>query len=154
MTNIAVQDSLYLFTNRYLYDLIEFKNDDVTLSQLRNAGGYRLIRNEGAVDSIAYFEKIMQYVNEQAAYYANSDARCIETSTVIFDLNAERKFNSAPTSTPILLTTDKAKIDEFYNRCYFTSVTLNSYKRMLKNHLQYCKRLIVFLKKEYHLGNA
>ena len=65
LAQIKVQDSLYLFTSKYLFYANSFKNDDITLSQLRNAGGYRLIRNADVLDSIAVYESRIHDLNDE-----------------------------------------------------------------------------------------
>jgi len=151
LNEIKVQDSLFEYTTKYLFSVNEFKNDDITLSQLRNAGGYRLIRNEGVLDSIEVYETNIQYLSLQSGYFLSSIGKTLDLSGTIFDLNSGRKFQSAPTSTPILITTDKEKIYEFYNKCYMISVSLRGYNQMLKSHLKYSISLIAYLKKEYDI---
>src|SRR5580704_19692067 len=43
-TNTSVQDSLFFYALEYTFNLHTFEFNDVTLVQLRNAGGYSLIR--------------------------------------------------------------------------------------------------------------
>ncbi|WP_259066851.1 hypothetical protein HDF24_21125 [Mucilaginibacter sp. X4EP1] len=151
LADIKVQDSLYYYTANYMFNEVEFKNDDVTLTQLRNAGGYRLIRKKGALDSIAKYEKSLQYLNEQFGFYSRAFEKTIDFSGSIFDLNVEHRFDSAPTSTPVLITNDKVKINEFYNRAYLMSVIVKSYRGMLKYQLRYSTGLISYLKDKYDI---
>ncbi len=151
LNELKVQDSLYEYTTKYLFSINEFKNDDITLSQLRNAGGYRLIRNEGVLDSIEVYETNIQDLSLQSGYFLSSIGKTLDLTGTIFDLNSGLKFQSAPTSTPILITTDKEKIYEFYNKCYMISVSLKGYNQMLKSHLKYSISLIAYLKKEYDI---
>src|SRR5580700_6040591 len=43
-TSISVQDSIFYYALNYTFELHVFQFNDVTLVQLRNAGGYSLIR--------------------------------------------------------------------------------------------------------------
>ena len=149
LSEIKVQDSLFEYTTKYLFSISEFKNDDITLSQLRNGGGYRLIRNEGVLDSIEVYETNIQDLSLQSGYFLTGIGKTLDLSGKIFDLNAGRRFQSAPSSTPILITSDPQKIYEFYNNCFMISVSLKGYNQMLKTQLKYSIVLIAYLKKEY-----
>ena len=151
LNEIKVQDSLYEYTTKYLFSINEFKNDDITLSQLRNAGGYRLIRNEGVLDSIEVYETNIQDLSLQSGYFLSSIGKTLDLTGTIFDLNSARKFQLAPTSTPVLITNDKEKIYEFYNKSFMISVSLKGYNQMLKSHLKYSISLIAYLKKQYDI---
>lgn len=151
LDQIKVQDSLYDLTNKYLFNVNVFQNDDITLSQLRNSGGYRFIRNTHVLDSIEVYEKSLNALSVQFNYLLAGVTKAIDMSGSLFDLNADRKFQTAPSSTPILITNSKEKIFDFYNKCYLISVSLRSYNQMLKGHLKYSTRLIAYLKKEYNI---
>jgi hypothetical protein len=151
LSQIPVQDSLYLFTARYLFYANNFKEDDITLTQLRNAGGYRLIRNEHVPDSIAEYESRVKDLNDEASDLFTSIVTARDRADAIFDLNIGHNFRLHPTSTPVLITTDKEKIYNYYNGCWEVLVGLNGYQNMLENHLKYTRHLIIFLKKEYDI---
>ena len=58
--NIAVQDSIFYYAVQHTISLHLFEFNDLTLVQLRNAGGYSLIKTNKVADSIALYEsKIM-----------------------------------------------------------------------------------------------
>ncbi len=152
LSEIKVQDSLYAYTIKYLFSISEFKNDDITISQLRNGGGYRLIRNEGVLDSIEVYETNIQYLELQSGYFLSSIGKTLDLSGTIFDshvFTAGRRFQLSPSSTPMLITSDPQKIYEFYNKCFMISVSLKGYNQMLKSQLKYSIVLIAYLKKEY-----
>jgi hypothetical protein len=149
LAEFKIQDSLYLFHNRYLHGFSAFLNDDVTLIQLRNTGNYRLIRNDGVLDSIAFYQKNMDGLDLQFGFLSRSLEQILNMSNSIFDLTSYDKFQLHPSSTSILLTNNKIEIYEFYNRSYLFSQSLTSYNRMLKHQLEYSARLIAYLKKSY-----
>jgi hypothetical protein len=149
LSQIPVQDSLYLFTARYLFYANDFKEDDITLSQLRNAGGYRLIRNSNVPDSIAEYESRVKDLDGEFTDLFASIQTTRDRADALFDLNVGHNFRWHPTSTPVLITTDKEKIYSYYNGCWEVVVGLDGYTRMLQDHLKYTRRLIAYLKKEY-----
>jgi hypothetical protein len=149
LSEIKVQDSLYFYTTKYLFALNPFKSDDITMIQLRNAGGYRLIRKEGAVDSIALYESKINVIEIQQSFLSAGVTRALDAANLVFDFNAFDKFKSKQSSTPILITYDKEKINGFYNQGWMMSIILKNYNNMLEGHLKYCTRLIAYLKKTY-----
>lgn len=151
LSEINVQDSLYHFTLRYLFALNPFKSADITLIQLRNAGGYRLIRKANAVDSIAKYESTVNMLDIQQSFVSAGVTRAIDAANPVFDFNAFDKFKKNRTSTPVLITGDKDKINAFYNQSWMMTVVLENYINMLKDHLQYSNRLMAYLKKTYDI---
>ena len=149
LTDIKNQDSLQRYTMNYLFYLVDFKNDDITLTQLRNSGGYRLIRKDGALDSIAAFEKNIQYNDDQFTYLSKAFGKTIDAAGFLFDLKPDRGTRPGAGSAPILITSDKTKIYDFYNKVFLMSESLGSYHNMLQYHLKYTSGLISYLKKEY-----
>jgi hypothetical protein len=149
LADLPVQDSLYLMTAKYIFYANNFKDDDITLAQLRNAGGYRLIRNSKVTDSIAEYESRIKDINDQFSDMFTSLEKARDNANFIFDLHAGHNFRLHPSSTRVLITSDAAKVYNYYNSCWLVLLGLNGYEHMLEEHLQYTKRLIVFLRKEY-----
>ncbi len=149
LNEVKVQDSLYQYTYTYLFSGGDFQIDDITLTQLRNASSYRLIHNENVLNSIEVYETRIQGINFQRNYFFGSLEKTYDLVGSIFDLNSGRKFQSATSSTPMLITNDKAKIYNFYNKCFMISESLKSYNQMQKGQLKYTTMLIAYLKKEY-----
>lgn len=149
LNEVKVQDSLYQYTYTYLFSAGDFQIDDITLTQLRNARGYRLIHKENVLDSIEVYETRIQEINFQRNYFFGSLEKTYDLVGSIFDLNSGRKFQSATSSTPMLITNDKVKIYNFYNKCFMISESLKSYNQMQKGQLKYTTTLIAYLKKEY-----
>jgi hypothetical protein len=151
LSQIKVQDSLYLFTSKYLFYANSFKNDDITLSQLRNAGGYRLIRNADVLDSIAVYESRIHDLTDEFNDMFTSLEKARDNANLVFDLNAGRNFHLHPSSTPVLITNDKEKIYNYYNSCWLVLLGLDGYNHMLDEHYKYSARLIAYLKREYNV---
>jgi hypothetical protein len=149
LSEIKVQDSLYLMTSRYIFYANDFKNDDVTLTQLRNAGGYRLIKDSNVLDSIAEYESRIKEIDDEFNGVVRSLEKARDNANFIFDMNVGRIFRFHPTSTPVLITDDKAKIYNYYNSCWYALLAVDGYEHMLKEHLKYSNHLIDYLKKKY-----
>jgi hypothetical protein len=151
LAELPVQDSLYRLTTNYLFYADNFKNNDVTLSQLRNAGGYRLIHKEAVLDSISVYEARIHDLNDEFAGLYASLVKSREDANQVFDLNIGHQFKLHPTSTPVLITADKAKLYNYYNGCWLVLLSLQGYNYMMEDHLKYTTKLIAFIKKEYHV---
>jgi hypothetical protein len=151
LLQVAVQDSLYLLTSKYLWYTNDFINDDITLTQLRNSGGYRLIKSNDVLDSIAEYESRIKDINDEYNGFAASLEKARQDAILVFDLNTGHTFRLHPTSTPVLITTDKEKISKYYNSCWYALLGLSGYDQMLEDHLKYSTRLIAYLKKVYDI---
>jgi hypothetical protein len=151
LAQIPVQDSLYLMTARYIYYANNFTDDDITLTQLRNAGGYRLIRNNAVTDSIAEYESRVKDLNGEFSDMFTSLEKARDNANFVFDLEVGHKFRAHTTSTPVLITSDNAKIYNYYNSCWLVLLGLDGYQHMLEDHQQYTRRMITFLKKSYDM---
>jgi hypothetical protein len=151
LADIKVQDSLYLYTHKYLFEFHPFKNDDVTLIQLRNAGGYRLIRNQNVLDSIAGYESRINISAIQLNYLYGSLTKSIDAASIIFDLNEYNKFKSNPLTTPVLITADKEKINAFYNQSWLMSIAVKNYGELLEDQLEYTSHIIKYIKAQYNI---
>jgi hypothetical protein len=151
LSDIKVQDSLFFYTTRDLFAVNPFKSDDITMIQLRNAGGYRLIRKKGAVDSIAKYESKIDLIGIQQGFLSTGVNRAVEAANLIFDFNAYKQFKLHRYSTHVLITNDKEKINSFYNQSWMMSIVVRNYNALLKDHLKYCTNLIAYLKKAYHI---
>lgn len=149
LAEIPVQDSLYLMTSRYIFYANDFKNDDITLTQLRNAGGYRVIKDNNVLDSIAEYESRIKDIDDEFNGAVRSLEKVRDNANFLFDMNVGRIFRSHPTSTRVLITDDKVKIYNYYNSCWYALLAIDGYEHMLKEHLKYSIRLIRYLKKEY-----
>ncbi|MGI8950298.1 MAG: hypothetical protein ACR2FN_01805 [Chitinophagaceae bacterium] len=156
--SLAVQDSLYYFSLIYFRDANDFEQNDFTIIQLRNAGGYRLIKKDHVADSIAVYEARNNDVKGQGSFYINAFSSRLQFFNETFDWKAANKFireyrstSKIPSDIPVLITNDKQKIGLYYNECYELAFIYQGYKNMLKNHLAYLIRFMAFLKKEYDI---
>jgi hypothetical protein len=149
ISQVPVQDSLFRLTTRYLFYSNNFRDDDATLTQLRNAGGYRLIRKNNVVDSMAEYESRIKDINDEYADLFTSIENARNRADLVFDLTNGHNFRLHPYATAILITNEKEKIYNYYNGSWEVSISLDGYRNMLEKHLNYTTRLIDLLKKEY-----
>ena len=151
--------NLYTLYRKYgskAEELIEF--NDRTLTQLKNAGGMRLIRNKIAADSITLYDNRIKKIKSFEGIYADVNANSYYLSLKLFNkfyyrtdtINsaispADGSFNIA------LLNNDKKMIIEYGNTVTILKNVLTNYVFLLKQTKLQAINLIQTLKKEYHL---
>ena len=139
----------------------KFVSNNGTLSQLKNAGGLRLIRKSNVVDSILYVDVRTQAtvdfenwerdrLNDLSVFDKVVDGAILEENTKYTYPDVAFEYNR-PSGNPALLSYDKKDLERLYNR-------FNLQKRMhsviisnlhgLKGNIT---RLIDLLEKEYPL---
>ena len=139
-----------------VFNLFVFYQTDRTLQQLKNAGGLRLIRKQAASDSIISYDNMVKEVGEQQedVYNATQDAGGLAVQVFDFDSPDNPWINRTLVPKPEkikLLTTDPAKLGEFFNSIVGFKITSIIYCGMLEELKNYAERQIIFLKKEYSL---
>jgi len=139
-----------------IFMLLAFYPTDRTLQQLKNAGGLRLIRKQAASDSIISYDNMVKEVGEQRddLYDATRDASGLAVQ--IFDFNSPNNSLINRTLVPRpeklnFLTTDPAKLGEFFNMVLGFKITSIVYCSLLEDLKNYAERQIIFLRKEYSL---
>jgi hypothetical protein len=138
----------------------DFINADATIQQLKNAGGFRLLRSKPTVDSII-------------AYTADVNKAFINTNLLATMLNELNNFNSSiinysavvkattkaydldklqEQNLSLFISQDKAEKYKLYGKLLFFTQTM---KNILETNFiplkEHATSLIAFLKKEYHL---
>lgn len=145
--------------DRYIgnvFILIAFYQTDRTLQQLKNAGGLRLVRKQAASDSIIAYDSMIKEIAEQKDDLYNSNQAAANLAAQIFDFDTPDNtwINRSLVPKPAkqkLLTTDPAKLGEFFNQVAGFKVGSIIYCGMLEQLKANAERQIIFLQNEYHL---
>jgi hypothetical protein len=155
-TNNSVQDSLFFYSFNYTANLHIFTFNDLTLVQLRNAGGYSLIKTDNVADTIALYEYKNNNIILQERFYTESYLQIWVSLKQVFDFTLSAKFfhiynttNKIPSDIYVLISKDEEKMHLLFNNYWTFAGTLNGYNNMLKGHLEYLKGFIIFLKQKY-----
>jgi hypothetical protein len=135
-----------------LFGPFAFFQTDRTLQQLKNAGGLRLIRKQAASDSIISYDNMVKEVEEQEEdlHDANRDATSLAQQIIDFNSFDSPFINRNLVSRPEklnLLTTDPAKLGQFFNAVLGFKVTSIIYGILLEGLKGYAERLIIFFEK-------
>jgi hypothetical protein len=157
-TKYPVQDSIFYYTLQYTLSLHIFQFNDLTLVQLRNAGGYSLIKTSKVADSIAMYEAKNNDIKIQERFVIDYYGQTSATLKQIFDVTLVKKFfhsyeitNKIPSDMYVLISKDAEKINLLYNNYWTFDATLESYNAMLKEHLEYLNNFMIFLKRKYEI---
>ena len=157
-TSVPVQDSIFYYALQYTFTLHTFQFNDLTLVQLRNAGGYSLIKTSNVADSIALYESKNNNIKIEEAYYSESFLQIMASFKQMFDLTLTDKFfhldsltKKIPSDMYVLVSKDEEKMNQLYNNYWMFTRIVGYYNSMLKEHLEYLNNFILFLKRDYDL---
>ena len=155
-TSYSVQDSIFFYALTYTVNLHIFTFNDLTLVQLRNAGGYSLIKTDRVADTIALYEYKNNNIILQERFYTDSYIQTWTSLKQVFDGTLSGRFfrsygetSKIPGNYNVLITKDEEKIHLLLNNYWTFAITLNGYNSMLKAHQKYLEDFISFLQREY-----
>lgn len=131
-----------------------------TMTQLKNAGGMRLIRQKAAVEAIVQYDDMAKNLVDQQAYYERYQNSSIEMAVQLLDFQVYKlRVSTTPAQTPgdlyasaRLLNNNRVKLIEFGNRISVYQAVVRFYIVRLEEMNQHARNLIATLKKEYELG--
>ena len=150
------ENELY-YLGRILVRTNRFQSSDRTITQLKNSGSLRLIRNEDAADSIIAYQKLVDYIlqnidDERIERRAADPILARIFNPFVFDKmldefnNVNRPDNNPPLrSYDIFLQQDLAFI---INHIKGSNIIITTRLKLLNEK---AKNTIAFLEKEYHL---
>ncbi|MBS1918118.1 MAG: hypothetical protein JST87_17745 [Bacteroidetes bacterium] len=133
-----------------------FVNNDRTITQLKNAGELRLIRNEAAADSIMSYEKTIEFIyklqnDEDAERKELYSLLCRMYNPFVFDKITIGSRIVKPQGNPPLRSYDSTVQQDL--AFYLTQIKGSDY--LMLDHLQNleakAENTIAFLHKEYHI---
>ena len=150
--------TLYYLKERYTLVSSRMRFSRGTISQLKNSGGLRLIRNRAVADSIIKYDIITERVEDQAEGVDFSGKKLLDVSVKVFDGECVFDYNSSSNYRDILssnkkfslLTNDQQLIKEYANLAKFKKDVIINYINQLTSLRNRIPRIIQFLKKEYH----
>jgi hypothetical protein len=156
--NIAVQDSIFYYAVQHTVSLHLFEFNDLTLVQLRNAGGYSLIKTNKVADSIALYESKNNDIKLQEKFLTDYYVQTWNSFKQILDGTVTHKFfqsyeatNKIPSDIYVLISHDREKLSLLYNNYWTYSIVLRGYNSLLKRHLEYLNGFALFLKGNYDM---
>jgi hypothetical protein len=158
-TDITKPETLKAITRMYFtYDIayLNFKTNNATLSQLK-AGSFRLIQKGHIADSIARYDRLNSTTETQGALLMDFHNNFIYSGEQVMDYSILRdtayytNYQIISDVMPPVITTDKEKQKQFFNKAVSISVASGTYLLLLKRQREYAVTLLTLLQKKYHL---
>ena len=135
---------MYRLTMKYLNTLISFEPNQITMTQLKNSGGLRLISNKSVTDSIVNYYSTYDSHLDQQKYTMGFLQETLRLEIVAMDFNKLKGVNPK-------FTFDQNKLKEFGNRILFFQSLLEDEVRWMKKYEKISISLLKNMKKEYKL---
>ena len=156
--DIDVREVYYLVF-RYARGVTFMDFSSNTLTQLKNAGNMRLIRDRSAVESFNKMDNLIKLIERQQNNVLEGIFNAHEYSTTIFNakyfleggrFKLAEKIREDPVP-PVLMTNDPNILITYANKLYIETGRLILYHGSLKRYDEFATRLISYLKKEYQI---
>ena len=150
-------NEIYYFS-RWLPRTYKFYINDRTISQLKNSGSWRLIRNQKVSEAVAAYDN---HVRNLTAYIEQRE----ESLVLILYQSIDKLFNNAvfesmidglsfhrPEGNPPLMSYDRMEINEFCNRIHFRKNANLYFLKTAGSILPEAQKTLALIKEEYHLN--
>jgi hypothetical protein len=149
-------NEIYYFTRR-VPRTFRFYTNDRTLSQLKNAGNWRLIKNKNVSERLSTYDNLVRtltvYIEEREESLVLILYQSINKmfDNKVFESMLNGLSFKRPQNNPQLLTYDKAAINEFCNQVHFRKNSNFYFITVAGKLLTEAKLTLDIIKKEYHL---
>jgi hypothetical protein len=141
-----------------------FRTNDAALQQLKSSGMLRLIRKQNIIDSIFMYDlkNRATVAQETDCYFLFKDdfldyKRAVDlsffgdTTVLKYDLGYKNSIVTLRDINGISISADREKIKSLFGNAATLALPEQAYVHLMQEQLSYGKRLIAFLKQEYHL---
>ena len=114
-----------------------FTSTELTMQQLKNAGGMRFIKKKKAINEIIRYDTKLKEIANQQLYYENYQNKAIEIGTDIFNINAmlfaiRNMDGGLSSNVPDLLNEDPLKLMKLGNNVTMYQGIVLYYVRLLE----------------------
>ncbi len=141
----SVVKKLYIYGS-FVAGSILFENENGTITQLKNAGGLRLIKDTAAVNCIMAYDQLNTVIKKQADAYYQFTLEILNLMEQVMDFSVAAK----PSAKPVFyLSKDPDKLRLFYNKCYMQKQIIAGYCVHLDNQKKAATKDISLLRKKY-----
>ena len=136
---------LYVYGS-YVGGSILFENESGTITQLKNAGGLRLIKDTASVNCITAYDQLNELTKKQADAYYKFTMEILNLMEQIMDFSVAAKSSTKPV---FYLSKDPDKLRLFYNKCYMQKQVITGYCNYLGIQKKEATKDILLLRKKY-----
>jgi len=147
-------NNLYYYSFKYLNSATFFTSSDRTISQLKSAGGLRLIQKKGESDNIVQYYSSSENVEYNMEYCLKEFYKIMDSEKEIFNLGILRghNINSLRSLKDLkLLIDDPLRLNHFYNQILMYMSALMNYNLLLTDLNKEAKSLLSFTKESYNI---
>jgi len=138
---------LYVYGS-YVGASILFEGENGTITQLKNAGGLRLITDTASVNRISSYDLLNDITKKQGEAYYKSTLDALDILEQVMDFSVAAN----PTHASVFyISKDADKIRYLYNKCYMHNQIVMGYCNHLMNQKKEAIKTIEVLKKKYHI---
>jgi hypothetical protein len=153
----SVNDEAIIKSYRYTFPglaTITFSFNDRTITQLKNSGNMRIIRNQKVNDGIIHYwnqiDNVTQALNRHVAY--RTTGRMLESKIYnVSELYMRNKRKIEASADIKLIPHDPGVVREYANIIADTGIMIESLKNHIANQNKLGAELIALIEKEYHL---
>lgn len=146
--------NLYYYSFKYLNSAAFHTSSDRTISQLKSAGGLRLIQKKGESDNIVQYYSTSENVRYNTEYCLKEFYRILDSEEEIFDFGVLRKHNSDSLQhikDLKLLIDEPLRINHFYNQILMYTSALMNYNLLLTDLKKEAESLLSFTRESYNI---
>jgi len=155
--------TIYRVISNNFWTYTGYSYNNRTVQQLKNSGNFRLVQNKIVADSILKYDNyqntilLTQYTDLKNTMMAYKD---VEAKVVFYKQTDQTKnevlktlgpTDFTQTTSPALITTDKALLSLYYNRLFIHNVLGHTFMTHIKSSSVNAGKLIRLIKKEYDL---
>jgi len=147
-------NNLYYYSFRYLNSAEFHTTSDRTISQLKSAGGLRLIQKKGESDYIVQYYSSAENVRFNTDYCLKEFYRIMDYEKEIFDFGVLRRNNiGALRELPDLrlINADPLVINQLYNQVLVYTGSLINYNSLITDLKKEAESLLSFTRKSYKI---
>jgi len=139
---------IYIYGS-YVGGSILYENENGTITQLKNAGGLRLIKDTASVNCITDYDQMNELLKKQGDAYYKFTLELLNLMEEIMDFSIAAK----PSASPVFyLSKDPDKLRVFYNKCYMQKQVISGYCNYLTEQKKEATKDMALLRKNYHIS--
>ncbi|MES2371729.1 MAG: hypothetical protein V4557_04055 [Bacteroidota bacterium] len=128
-----------------------FESESGTMTQLKNAGGLRLIKDTAAVNKIAAYDQFNEMIKKQGDVYYRSTLDLLTLMEGVMDFSIAGMADSD--KDPVFyLDRDPGKLRMLYNKSFIHKKIITNYSSNLAQQKRHADTTIALLRKNYHLN--
>jgi hypothetical protein len=147
-------NNIYYYSLKYLNSAEFYSSSDRTISQLKSAGGLRLIQKKGESDNIVQYYSYSENVEYNTEYCMEEFYKISDSEKEIFDFRLLRGHNidSLRYLTDLkLLINEPLRINHFYNQILLYTNALINYNILLTDLKKEAESLLRYTRESYKI---